>query len=510
MPCKRILFIHNVPILQQLAVVILAIVIILTTTITAIFWTYHNAIIFPLQDDIKAQRDKLLREREALQKQMDLFEQVKAQTAREQLQQQQQHQQQDSYPTTMGALPLRSDSPSSSTSSQRSGSSRTPDSPSVRPVPPSSVPQTLWDNVAHKRSSSEDLQRPNQGEGYEPMKQEYSNSLKEPLNSNRDSREPHREMRRDSRSRSDSRPRLHVSPQSGSGNTGSVSSSTGSSGHRDSMSSSSGKPPRDVSLPIHLVSATNEQKVGQVTQQLPLKLLALGSSSKSTSSLQSSTSSGSKFSYKLTSDSPPSASSTSVSPTSGQVAVSATGAGGAMSPTSSSHQQQHHPHHHHHHHSAPPHGHQHKQPQKQHNQQLLQQTPVTYSTTGANMVPIPPTKHVTMPPNMSIVNPGGTVIHPTSSATSGRVGGRQQSGAGHVTHSILPMKLASGKGRQKSTSPSPTGSQPTTRSMSLTSPSTHHPGGAGAAAGAAQSSADTPKSSKHSQRSSHKEHIIYF
>lgn len=411
--------------------------------------TFHISYI---QEDIKAQRDKLQREREALQTQMDLFEQLKAQTALS-------HQQESYSPNSS------SDSPSLSRNT-----SWTHDSPTIRPVPPSSVPQTLWDNVAHKRSSSEDLQRSNHGEPYEPMKQEYSHSLKEPLHSNRDSRETNREAHRDSRSRSDSRTRLHPSPSQSAGNSPSSGSGPTSGKQRDAM------------LPIHLISATNEQKMGPVAQQqLPLKLVAQLGSSKSSSNLQASNSSG-----KLPHKSPGGG---ELSPSASQSASPYASAGSGAAPAG----------------AAMPHNvgsHHHHQP--------LQQTPVTYSTgPGGNSVPLPPTKHVMMPPNMNIVNPGGHSTHHadqhgSGGSTSGRVHGSSISGSRHQpsqTMSMLPMKLASQKGRQKS------------GSSSSSNLAQRHPQQQLQQQGAVGNPAhqETPRSSKHSQKSSRKEQeIIYF
>ncbi len=142
--------------------------------------------------------------------------------------------------------------PSFTESANQKPGSRSESPASVKPVPPSSVPQSLWDNVAHKRSSSEDLQRTQHGETFEPIKPEYSNSLKEPLNSPKDS----------SRTEKVSR----VTPphtSHGSGNW-------------------------EASVPLHLLSATNQHKISAhahpTPQQLPSKLSSSMSSAKSSGS----------------------------------------------------------------------------------------------------------------------------------------------------------------------------------------------------------------------------------
>ena len=90
------------------------------------------------KEELKAQKDELERQKETLQKQIDLFQSCQKK-ARE-----------------------RSQSPKYTLHSAASSSS-------VR----------LMENVQHKRSSSDDIQR--QGSPFEAMKPEYSHSLKEPL-----------------------------------------------------------------------------------------------------------------------------------------------------------------------------------------------------------------------------------------------------------------------------------------------------------------------------------------
>ena len=160
---------------------------------------------------------ELQRQRDALQTQIDLFEHQKAAA----------HQ-----------SPAGMDSPKL----QRVAK---PGSPSqMKPVPTGSVPQTVWDNVVHKRSASDELYRGNlTDEGFTPIPTEYSNSLKEPLNMTQLRKSP-------------------VAP-----------------------------PPsalREPVVPLHLLSTTNEHKIGPVTtQRLPFKLATSNQSSRSfsTSSL---------------------------------------------------------------------------------------------------------------------------------------------------------------------------------------------------------------------------------
>ena len=411
---------------------------------------FKPSCLFTFKDEIRAQRDRLLREKEALQRQMDLFEQVK-------------------WQSSVIQEPYSPGSGTDSPSLQRTN--WTPDSPSIRPVPPSSVPQALWDTFVHKRSSSEDLHK-SPGDSFGQLKQEYSSSLKEPLNGSRDSREPHREAhknRNDSRSRSDSRTRHQYSPQGGS------SGSTGGSGHRDSIGI--GKQ-REVALPIHLMSAANEQKLGQVSQQLPLKLVEQVGGSKTMSHQQSSSGIQQMLPFKLSSD---------VTHTSGTSGGSSTG--GIGTPPGS---------------GTP------------HHQSNVHHNAMSYSSssniTSSPHVNIP--KHATMPANMNIVSPSSgslpgssdnTPTHSYSGSGTPRVfpgrsqplavsGLRHQQSQPSMTHSILPMKLATQK-RPKSASPSP-----------------NHPTRPQPGTSATTSPTDIPKtSSKHSQKSSRKEQeIIYF
>ena len=90
-----------------------------------------------------------------------------------------------------------------------------------------------------------------EGEPFEPMRTEYAGSLKEPLNSG---------------SR-DLKPELKQRPHS----TSSTTSSTAALNAGPAATAAAVR--RDSNLPIHLLSATNEQKIKQVKQQLPFKLV---------------------------------------------------------------------------------------------------------------------------------------------------------------------------------------------------------------------------------------------
>lgn len=166
------------------------------------------------------------RQRDALQKQIDLFEQQKQQAQQ---------------------------SPSAHESPKLSRMSK-PGSPSQHKP---SVPQTVWDNVVHKRSASDELYRgPLTRDGFTPIPAEYnSNSLKEPLNMAQLRKSP-----------------VNAPP-------------TGT---------------REPTVPLHLLSKTNEQKMGSVaSQHLPFKLAQGSSSSRS----QSTSSLSQKLPFKLSSHS---------------------------------------------------------------------------------------------------------------------------------------------------------------------------------------------------------------
>ena len=105
---------------------------------------------------------------------------------------------------------------------------------------------SIWENVVHRRSASDDL---HDSAKSDMMSQENSNILQEPLNRKSDT------IRKATRTAS----------------TSSLGASATSIVRRESQ----------VNLPIHLMSATNEQKMGTVTSQhLPHKLSTLGSGSK--------------------------------------------------------------------------------------------------------------------------------------------------------------------------------------------------------------------------------------
>ncbi len=131
--------------------------------------------------------------------------------------------------------------------SRKSGSGSRSDSPvGSKPVPPSSVPQSVWDNVAHKRSSSDELVlnlRTQQG-GDLPQQHIQDSSAKG------GSVKPQRPQSAGARTQS-----LQLAPE--------------------------------ANLPIHLMSTTNEQRVGGVSTQhthhLPMKLASHASAPKGAS-----------------------------------------------------------------------------------------------------------------------------------------------------------------------------------------------------------------------------------
>ncbi len=126
---------------------------------------------------------------------------------------------------------------------RRSGSGSRSDSPvGTKPVPPSSVPQAVWDNVAHKRSSSDELVlnfRTQPGSG-----DLASQHIRDP------------------------------SPKGGGVSRLQRPQSAGARTQALQLAP-------DASLPLHLMSATNEQRVGGVAgqhthHQLPMKLASGG------------------------------------------------------------------------------------------------------------------------------------------------------------------------------------------------------------------------------------------
>ena len=134
-----------------------------------------------------------------------------------------------------------------------SGPGSRSESPSgiIKPVPPSSVPQSVWDNIAHKRSSSDEL--------VQNFRSQYSTGdfTSQSGFVHNHNRDPSPKDVGGSRQR----------PQS-------------AGAHRSQPGPPLTLPP-DANMPIHLMSATNEQRVvGQMSQQhLPMKLASLGGKS---------------------------------------------------------------------------------------------------------------------------------------------------------------------------------------------------------------------------------------
>ena len=110
-----------------------------------------------MQVELKVAQEELAKQKEVLQRQMDLFERQKIQLQHSQ--QQLQCERQQLHQMHAAAIAAGIDGMTATPGQTRkSGSGSRSDSPvGTRPVPPSSVPQAVWDNVAHKRSSSDEL-----------------------------------------------------------------------------------------------------------------------------------------------------------------------------------------------------------------------------------------------------------------------------------------------------------------------------------------------------------------
>ena len=200
-----------------------------------------------LQAELKAAQDELAKHKEVLQRQMDLFERQKIQLQHSQQQLQLERQQLHQMHAAAIAAGIEG-MPTDSRQTRKSGSGSRSDSPvGVKPVPPSSVPQAVWDNVAHKRSSSDELVlnfRSQQGSGDLSYQQGLNHRDPSPKGGGR-------LQRPQSAGARTNRP-LQLAPE--------------------------------ANLPIHLMSTTNEQRVGGVSSQhthhLPMKLASGGSANK--------------------------------------------------------------------------------------------------------------------------------------------------------------------------------------------------------------------------------------
>ncbi|XP_064618517.1 A-kinase anchor protein 13-like isoform X3 [Lineus longissimus] len=162
--------------------------------------------------EIRKEAEELQRQKEALQRQVDFLKLQFSNAHQSSILSSGRHESESG----ISAIPPKIQTPTSSNS--------TPTSPSIN----------------HKRSASADFRKDDVTDSYEPMKPEYTQSLKEPLN-------------RKSLFGDKSRPL--------------------------SDGTLSGVSKKD--LPLHLLSATNEQKTSSIRQQLPLKLAGLSGKSMS-------------------------------------------------------------------------------------------------------------------------------------------------------------------------------------------------------------------------------------
>ena len=176
---------------------------------------------------------------------MDLFERQKIQLQHSQ--QQLQFERQQLHQMHAAAIAAGIDGMSATPGQTRkSGFGSRSNSPvGTRPVPPSSVPQAVWDNVAHKRSSSDEFV-------LNFRLQQSSGDLQPGLHNRDPSPKGGGRLQRPQSAGARTNQPLQLAPE--------------------------------ATLPIHLMSATNEQRVGGVptqhTHHLPMKLASGGSATK--------------------------------------------------------------------------------------------------------------------------------------------------------------------------------------------------------------------------------------
>ena len=198
-----------------------------------------------MQVELKVAQEELAKQKEVLQRQMDLFERQKIQLQHSQ--QQLQCERQQLHQMHAAAIAAGIDGMTATPGQTRkSGSGSRSDSPvGTRPVPPSSVPQAVWDNVAHKRSSSDELV-------LNFRSQQSSSDLHQGLHNRDPSPKGGGRLQRPQSAGARTNQPLQLAPE--------------------------------ATLPIHLMSATNEQRVGgmstQHTHHLPMKLASGGSATK--------------------------------------------------------------------------------------------------------------------------------------------------------------------------------------------------------------------------------------
>lgn len=213
--------------------------------------------------ELKTQKEELQRQKEALQRQIDLFEEQKSRTMK-------------AYYSSVVAVAGHAQKSSL-------GTDEVSRAQSMRNSTPDGTGKSLVDNISHQRSASDDLLQtytwlqPSDG---------LDAKVKRGANGHGLTRRSDGIMHPD-----DSRPvtRMHSMSAVSSGNL-----------------ATSGAVRREKTLlPVHLLSAANEQKVGQVPQQLPLKLASPGSSDQTTDSNQGTAASkGNRSSLKITPPTP--------------------------------------------------------------------------------------------------------------------------------------------------------------------------------------------------------------
>lgn len=204
-----------------------------------------------LQVELKAQKEELQRQKEALQRQIDLFEEQKSRTMR-------------AYSSVVAVA----GHPQKSTDEVSRGQS----------IRNSSTPEggggnckSLIDNICHQRSASDDLLQT-----YTWLQASDDARVKRGTNGHGSTRHSDGVSRHD-----DGRPvtRMHSMSAMSSGNL-----ATSGVARRD----------KATLLPVQLLSATNEQRAGQVPQQLPLKLASPGSGDHSSAEINQSTAASSR------------------------------------------------------------------------------------------------------------------------------------------------------------------------------------------------------------------------
>ncbi|XP_013406423.1 rho guanine nucleotide exchange factor 28 isoform X17 [Lingula anatina] len=222
----------------------------------------HRKDIEKQQAEMEQQREELKRQRAAFQRQIDLFEQRQQQIQQEQQKEQQQllqlqQQQQQLQKQLSSGNMIKSGLKDVNSTSVKNDKFSTTGKENNSLDPTRLSPQGLV--ISHRRSASADWnkdsndKRATEGEAFEPMKEEYARSLQEPLNrkTRSDDRRISHHVFEGQNRRADTMPSLGISK-------------------RDTREN----------LPIHLVSATNEQKLqgAALKQQFPHKLGSSNSS----------------------------------------------------------------------------------------------------------------------------------------------------------------------------------------------------------------------------------------